>query len=66
MNDTKLLKKAKKLARWARKHGYEHVDIFALGPDKHDQRWYSHIVVKPIGGKSYSASKFYEDGELDE
>lgn len=66
MTEEKLLKKAKKLAKWARKHGYEHVDMFTLMPDDCDERWYSHIIVKPIGGKSDSASKFYEDGELDE
>ena len=66
MTDEKLLKKAKKLAKWARKHGYEHVDVFVLAPDKNDPRWFAHIIVKPIGGESDSTAKFYEDGELDE
>lgn len=66
MTDTKLLKKAKKLAKWARKHGYEHVDVFTLGPDKNVPRWYAHVTVKTIGGNSDSVSEFYEDGELDE
>lgn len=66
MTDTKLLKKAKKLAKWARKHGYEHVDVFALGPDKTDPRWYAHVTVETTDGKKRSVSDFYEDGELDE
>ena len=66
MTKEKLLKKAKKLAKWARKHGYEHVDVFALGPDKNDPRWFAHISVETIDGKKSSASDFYEDGELDE
>ena len=66
MTDEKLLKKAKKLAKWARKHGYEHVDVFALGPDKIDPRWFAHISVNTIDGNKCSVSDFYEDGELDE
>lgn len=66
MTEKKLLKKAKKLAKWARKHGYEHVDVFALGPDKNDPSWFAHISVKTTDRKKRSASDFYEDGELDE
>lgn len=66
MTDTKLLKKAKKLAKWARKHGYEHVDVFALGPDEEEPRWYAHVTVETINRKKRSAYSFYEDGELDE
>lgn len=66
MTDTKLLKRAKKLAKWARKHGYEHVDVFTLGPDKNDPRWFAHVTVETIDRKKRTVSHFYEDGELDE
>lgn len=65
MTDKKLLKKAQKLAKWAKRHGYEHVDVFVFAPHA-DYEWYAHIIATDASGIDHSVGEFFTDGELDE
>lgn len=47
MNDKKLRKKAKRLVEWAKRHGYDYVDVSAHRTDH--GAWYSDITVRKTG-----------------
>lgn len=66
MTNKKLLKKAEKLAKWAKRHGYEHVDVFAIAPTADIEQWYARITATDTNGTDYSVGDFFESGELDE
>jgi len=55
----KLKRKLRKFYRWARRHGLEHADMFVVGPDGDDQRWYGYAMAKDPDGDRHSVSKFY-------
>lgn len=64
--ERKLRKRARKLAKWARKHGYEFVDVFTLAPHDDYESWYAHIDATRADGSEYHDGSFYEEAELDE
>lgn len=68
MTDEKLRKKLLKLCKWARRHGYEHVDLFAIKPSgaRHDDEWYAHFTAFVDGGEDRTFADYFERGELDE
>ena len=64
--ERKLMKKGRKLAKFARKHGFEYVHIGAMAPDNHCNRWFTDVTAHRENGKHISLTDFIEDGELDE
>ena len=60
----KLRKKAKKLAKWAKKHGIEHVDIVAIAPNDVDPRWFADATAYVDDARVASVSDFYKEDEL--
>ena len=67
-DEKRLRKKMRKLYRWARKHGYEYVDMCVIGPEQATPRWYASATM----GKSIDTAdkvnvyQFYDDGSDDE
>lgn len=64
--ERKLVKKARRLAEWARSHGYGYVNVVAMEPDDDIPRWYAHVDAKGPNGFEFRGGKFYEGGELHE
>ena len=62
--ERKLRKKAKKLAKWAHKNGFDHVDMFAIGPTEEDTRWYADVTAYVGDVRVVSAGDFYKEEEL--
>lgn len=60
----KLRKKAKKLAKWAKKHGIDHVHIFVIGPTEEDLRWFADTTAYVEDARVASVSDFYKEDEL--
>lgn len=60
----KLHKKAKKLAKWAKKHGIDHVDIVAIAPNDVDPRWFADATAYVEDARVASVSDFYKEDEL--
>ena len=65
MTDEKLRKKLRKLCKWAKKHGYEHVDMFAVAPnDGGEDEWYAHFLAPVDDGEDVTYSDWFKEGEL--
>ena len=65
MPDKKLRKKLRKLCAWARRHGYDHVDMFAIAPnDVHEDEWYAHFIAPVDGGEDVTYSDWFKEAEL--
>ena len=62
--ERKLRKKAKKLAKWAKRHGIDHVDMFAIGPTEEETRWYADAAAHVGDVRVVSAGDFYKEDEL--
>ena len=62
--ERKLRKKAKKLAKWAKRHGIDHVHMFAIGPTEEDPRWWADATAHVGDVRLVSAGDFYEEGNL--
>ncbi len=60
----KLRKKAKKLAKWAKKHGIDHVDIVSIAPNDVDTRWFADATAYVEDARVASVSDFYKEDEL--
>lgn len=64
-DEKRLRKKMRKLYRWAKKHGYEYVDMCVIGPEQAAPRWYASATM----GKSIdtadrvSAHQFFEGSD---
>ena len=62
MDDKKLRKKAKRLVEWAKRHGYDYVDVSAHRTDK--GAWYSDITVQSADSMPlHSLSNFWKEDE---
>ena len=62
MNDKKLRKKVKRLVEWAKRHGYDYVDVSAHRTDQ--GAWYSDITVRKTGTLDlHSVSNFWKEDE---
>jgi len=61
-HERKLRKKAKKLAKWARRNGYDHVTMFAIGSK--NESWYADVTAYIGELRVVSASDFYAEEEL--
>lgn len=59
--ERKLRRKAKKLAKWAKKHGIDHVDMFVIGHTEEDPRWYADVTAHIGDVRVVSAGDFYEE-----
>ena len=66
MTDTerKLRKKARKLAKWAKRHGIDHVDIVAIAPNDVDLRWFADATAYVEDARVAFVSDFYKEDEL--
>lgn len=64
--ERKLMKKGRKLAKFARKHGFEYVHVGVMSPDKHCDQWFTDVTAHHKNGRCVSSSDFFESGELDE
>ena len=62
--ERKLRKKAKKLAKWAKRHGIDHARIFVIGPTEEDLRWYADSTAYVGDVSVASVSDFYKEDEL--
>ena len=62
--ERKLMKKARKLARFARKHGLEYAHVNVMAPDEECDRWFTDVTANRKKGKHISLTGFFEDGEL--
>ena len=62
--ERKLMKKAHKLAKFARKHGLEYAHVGVMAPDKHCSRWFTDVTANREKGEHISLNGFIEDGEL--
>ena len=60
----KLRKKAKKLAKWAKKHGIDHVDIVAIAPNDVGPRWFADATAYVEDARVASVGDFYKEDEL--
>lgn len=63
-HERKLRKKAKKLAKWAKKHGIDHVDMFVFAPDSEEPRWFADVTAHIGDERVVSAGDFYKEEEL--
>lgn len=63
MTDKKLRKKLRKLCKWAKKHGYEHVDLFAIN-DNHEGEWFGCITTDTASDENRSYSDWFKEAEL--
>lgn len=65
--ERKLMKKGRKLAKFARKHGLGYADIGIMAPDEYHKQWFINVTAHGRGGRNnVSAGDFIGDGELDE
>lgn len=65
MTDEKLRKKLRKLCKWAKKHGYEHTDLFAIAPnDNHEYEWFAYFTATTTSHEDRSCSVFIKEAEL--
>lgn len=62
--ERKLRKKARKLAKWAKKHGIEHVAMCVSGPDDVDPRWWADVTAYIGDVRVVSVYDFYKEDEL--
>lgn len=63
--ERKLRKKARKLAKFARKHGLEYVHIGAMAPDEFTSEWFTDVTAHgEHGTNNLSASDFIKEAEL--
>lgn len=62
--ERKLRKKAKKLAKWAKRHGIEHVAMCVSGPDDVDKRWWTDVTAYIGDVRVVSTYRFYKEDEL--
>lgn len=63
-HERKLRKKAKKLAKWAKKHDIEHVNMFVSAPNSEEPRWFADFTAYVGELRVVSASDFYAEEEL--
>ena len=64
--ERKLVRKARRLAEWAKRHGYGYVNVTAMEPDAECPRWYAHVDARDPNGFEFHDGTFYEGGELHE
>ena len=65
--ERKLRKRARKLAKFARKHGLEYVHIGAMAPDEFNNDWFTDVTTHGRDGRNnISAGDFIKEVELDE
>lgn len=63
--ERKLLKKARKLAKWAKKHHFEYVHIGVMAPDAHCADWFADVTAHhQIRGFNASLTELYKEDEL--
>lgn len=63
--ERKLRKKARKLAKFARKHGLEYVHIGAMAPDEFTSEWFADVTANGKDGRNnVSAGDFIKEAEL--
>ena len=63
--ERKLRKKARKLAKFARKHGIEYVHIGAMAPDEFASEWFTDVTAHAKDGRNnVSAGDFFKEAEL--
>lgn len=60
----KLRKRAKKLAKLAKRHGVDHVDMFVIGPTEDDPRWYADATAHVGDVRAVSIGDFYREDKL--
>lgn len=65
----KLFKLGRKMARWMRRNGVEHADMFAFAPNENDGpetrgKWYVNVVACNGDKRIVHASKFLTEDEL--
>ena len=65
MTDEKLRKKLRKFAKWAKKHGYAHADMFSIAPnDNHEDEWFAYFTATTSSGEDRSCSVYVKEAEL--
>lgn len=65
MSDKKIRKKLRKLCKWAHRHGYGHVDLFAIAPrDGHKDEWYANLTAFVDGDEDVTCSDWFKEAEL--
>lgn len=65
MDDERLRRKLRKLCKWAKKHGYEHIDLFAIAPNNgHEDEWYANFTAFVDGGEDVTCSDWFKEAEL--
>ena len=62
--ERKLRKKARKLGKWAKRHGIDYVTMCVSGPDDVDKRWWTDVTASIGDEHVANAGDFYWEGEL--
>ena len=63
--ERKLRKRARKLAKFARKHGLEYVHIGAMAPDEFTSEWFADVTAHgEHGTNNVSVGDFFKEAEL--
>lgn len=67
----KLFKIGRKMARWMRRNGVEHADVFAFSPDNHGSmlddykdKWFISVTAHNGNVRVVEISKFLTEDEL--
>ena len=64
--ERKLMRKGRKLAKFARKHGLEYANVGVMAPDEYHNQWFIDVTAHHKNGRCVSFNDFFEDGELNE
>lgn len=63
--ERKLRKRARKLAKFARKHGLEYITICVMAPDEITSEWFTDVTAHGRDGQNnVSAGDFIKEDEL--
>jgi hypothetical protein len=63
--ERKLRKKAKKLAKWAKRNGFEYVHVGVMAPDASSNKWFTDVTAHHMTGwHNVSACDLYDEEEL--
>lgn len=63
--ERKLRKRARKLAKFARKHGLEYINICVMAPDEFASEWFTDVTAHgEHGTNNVSVGDFFKEDEL--
>jgi hypothetical protein len=63
--ERKLRKKAKKLAKWAKRNGFEYVHVGVMAPDASSNKWFTDVTAHHMFRlHNFSTTELYKEEEL--